>query len=308
LRLRDVPLGDPGPGEIRVAQAAIGINFVDIYHRCGLYALPALPAVLGVEAAGTVVALGSEVEGLRIGDRVAYAGAVGAYAAERLLPAWRAIPVPVALDDAHAATALARGITCQMLVTRVYPVAAGSLVLVHAAAGGVGSLLVRWAKRRGARVIGTVGSDAKAEAARAAGVDELIVGRNADFGRTVAALSDGRGVDVAYDGIGGTTLLKTIDCVRPFGTVVSMGQAGGPIPPLDVEELGPRRSLSLARPSVMRYMTDPATYRTAAAEVFAALAEGLAQLPGEAYPLAEAGRGQAALEGGKTTGCSYLLP
>jgi NADPH2:quinone reductase len=298
----------PGPGEIALRQLAIGVNFIDIYQRSGLYALP--PArVPGVEGAGVVTAVGADVTRFKPGDRVAYAGApVGAYASERLLPAWRATPVPASMRDEVAATALARGLTAHMLLNRVYPAAAGSTVLIHAAAGGLGQLLTQWASQRGVTVIATVGSEAKAQIARAAGAGHVIVGRDADFVAAVAEITGGCGVDVAYDGIGGATLAKTLACVRPFGVAASIGQAGGPIPPLNVEDLGPRRSISLVRPSVMAYMNERATYEAAAPEVLAAAADGLAPLLGRAYPLTQAGAAQAALEAGETTGCLYLLP
>ncbi|WP_224360290.1 quinone oxidoreductase family protein [Hyalangium versicolor] len=309
LEVAELSLPTPGPGEIRIRQAAIGVNFIDIYHRIGLYPLPSMPAVLGVEGAGVVTAVGTDVTTVGVGDRIAYACTPGgAYSSERLLPAWRAIPLPSSVTDEVAATAMVRGLTAQMLLTRVHPVGPGTTVLVHAAAGGLGSLLTKWAKRRGATVIGTVGSESKSAIAREAGADHIIVGRETDFAREVTAFTNGRGVDVAYDGIGGTTLLKTLDCVRPFGTVASIGQAGGPIPPLDVSEIGPRRSLSLARPSVLLYTRDPETYRSAAAEVFATLEEGVAPVIGRAYPLVEAAAAQADLEAGRTTGSLYLVP
>lgn len=303
------PLGAPGPDEIAVRQTAIGVNFIDIYHRAGLYPLPALPAVLGVEGAGVVTAVGANVRSVAPGDRIAYAGApVGAYASERLLPASRAIPLPPGIADELAATAMVKGLTAHMLLTRVYPVGAGTTILVHAAAGGVGSMLTAWAKQKGAVVIGTAGSPDKAEIARAAGADHLIVGRDADVAREVASLTGGRGVDVAYDGIGGAMLLKTLDCVRPFGLVASTGQVAGPVPPLSVEELGPRRSLALARPSVMRYLGDDETYRRAAHDALAVLAQGIAPAPGRRYALGDAARAQADLEAGRTAGSLYLVP
>jgi NADPH:quinone reductase len=302
-------LADPGPGEIVVRNTAIGVNFVDIYHRSGIYPLPTLPAVLGVEGAGTVIAAGPGVTAPAVGDRVAYGGApIGSYASARLLPAARAIALPPEIPETVAAAALIKGITAHMLLTRVYPVEAGTWVLVHSAAGGVGSLLARWAKRRGAVVIGTVSSEKKADAARAAGADHVVVGRDADFAGAVAKLTGGRGVDVAYDGIGGTTLAKTFACVRRFGTVASIGQAAGPIPPIAVEELGPRRALSLARPSVMAYVSDTESYRGAAADVLTLLADGVVPHISATYPLAEAARAHADLEAGRTTGSVLLIP
>jgi NADPH2:quinone reductase len=301
---RDAALADPAPGELRLRHLAIGLNFIDIYHRTGLYPV-ALPAVLGVEAAGIVEALGPGVDDLAVGDRIAYAGAIGGYAEARNLPAWRAVRVPAALSDGEAATVLTRGIAAHMLQTEVFAVGPTTTALIHSAAGGLGGLLVRLARRRGATVIATVGSDAKAAIARGHGADHVIVGRDADFVAEVRAVTGGRGVDVAYDGVGGTTLARTLACVRPFGTVASFGQAAGPIPPLAVEDLGPRRSLVLARPSVMHYMTDPVVYRRAAA---AALDTGIAPSLGRSYRLADVAAAHRDLEAGATTGSVYLVP
>ena len=309
IEAAEVVLPEPGSGEIRIRQSAVGVNFVDIYQRSGLYPLPALPGVLGVEGAGTVEAVGEGVEGLRVGHRIAYAGApVGAYAEARILPAWRAIALPDFVPDDIAAVALARGITAEMLMDRVYPVGRGNTVLVHAAAGGLGTLLVAWAKRRGATVIGTVSTAEKAEIAHEAGADLVVVGRDADFVASVQAWTDGRGVDAAYDGIGGTTLLKTLACVRPFGTVASIGQAGGPIPPIPVEEIGPRRSLNFARPSVMLYMNDRENYRRGATAVIASLGDGLLPRLGSRYALRDAAQAHADLEAGRTIGAPLLIP
>jgi len=306
FEIADVELPPPAAGEIRIRQTAIGVNFVDIYQRAGLYPMP--PAnVPGVEGVGTVAGVGANVSSLAVGDRIAYAGApVGAYASERNLPAWRVIPLPPALSDAQVATVFVKGITAHMLLHRVYPVGPGTMVLAHSAAGGLGQLLVRWAVHLGATVIGTVGSQAKAEIARQAGASHVIVGRDADFGARVAELTDGRGVDVAYDGVGGATLAKTFACVRPFGVVASIGQTAGPIPPIDVPELGPRRSLMLARPSVMAYMNDGEAYHGAAEAVLAAIAGGVLKATGRAYALSEAAAAHTDLESGRTSGALYL--
>lgn len=307
LELAGVELAAPAPDEIRLRQTAIGVNFIDIYQRSGLYPLPG--GIPGVEAVGIVTAAGADVTDVAVGDRIAYAGApVGAYASERNLPAWRAIKLQPALSDESVASVFVKGITAFMLLNRVYPVQAGTKVLVHSAAGGLGQILTRWASRRGASVIGTVGSDAKAELARAAGAHHVIVGRDADFAQAVARLTDGRGVDVAYDGIGGTTLAKTLACVRPFGVVASIGQSAGPIPKLEVEEIGPRRSLSLARPSVMAFMNEREDYRLAAAAVLTALAEHELAGVGTAYALADAARAHRDLESGRSRGALYLVP
>ncbi|MGP8124229.1 MAG: quinone oxidoreductase family protein [Xanthobacteraceae bacterium] len=307
LEVARVDLPPPAAGEIRLRQTAIGVNFSDIYQRQGLYALPA--AIPGVEAVGTVIAVGAEVTALQVGDRVAYAGApVGAYATERNLPAWRGIRLPDRLSDQAVASVFLKGLTAVMLLDRVYPVGRGASVLVHSAAGGLGRLMTRWASHRGATVIAIVGSAAKADIARGDGAHHVIVGRDADFARAVAAATGGRGVDVAYDGVGGTTLLKTLDCVRPFGVVASIGQSAGPIPPIDVNEIGPRRSLALARPSVMAFVNDAADYHAAAAGVLAALAAGILESSGRPYPLREAARAHADLEAGRTSGALYLVP
>jgi NADPH:quinone reductase len=206
------------------------------------------------------------------------------------------------------ASAFVKGITAHMLLNRVYPVRGGTTLLVHSAAGGLGQLLTRWASDLGATVIGTVGSQAKAEIARQAGARHVIVGRDADFAQAVAEFTAKRGVDVAYDGVGGTTLAKTLACVRPFGVVASIGQSGGPIPPVDVNDLGPRRSLSLARPSVMAYLNETEAYRAAAGAVLAGIASGLLKVAGQPYALRAAARAHSDLEAGRTSGALYLKP
>ena len=306
LELAQIGLPPPAAGEIRLRQAAIGVNFIDIYQRLGLYALPDAK-IPGVEAVGVIDAIGADVKGLKVGNRIAYAGApVGAYASERNLPASRAIKLPDTLSDEVVASAFVKGITAHMLLNRVYPVRGGTTLLVHSAAGGLGQLLTRWASHFGATVIGTVGSEAKAEIARRAGAQHVIVGRDADFARIVGELTEKRGVDVAYDGVGGTTLAKTLACVRPFGVVASIGQAAGPIAPVNVDDLGPRRSLSLARPSVMAYLNEAEAYRSAADAVLAGIENGVLSVAGQSYPLSEAARAHADLEAGVTSGALYL--
>ena len=308
LEVAEIELPPPAAGEIRIRQTAIGVNFVDIYQRSGLYPMP--PAnIPGVEGVGVVAAVGADVTSLAVGDRIAYAGApVGAYAVERNLPAWRGIRLPSTLSDARVASVFVKGITAHMLLHRVYAVGPGTVMLAHSAAGGLGQLLTRWAVHRGATVIGTVGSAAKEAIAREAGAQHVIVGRDADFAAEVAELTDKRGVDVAYDGVGGMTLSKTFGCVRPFGVVASIGQSGGPIPPIEAGDLGPRRSLSLARPSVMAYLNEMEAYRSAAHAVLAAIDSGVLKVAGQSYPLSEAARAHADLEAGRTTGALYLKP
>ena len=308
LELAQAELPPPAADEIRLRQTAIGVNFIDIYQRMGLYALPDAK-IPGVEAVGIISAVGADVQGFKVGDRIAYAGApVGAYASERNLPAWRAIKLPDTLSDEVVASSFVKAITAHMLLNRTYPVARGTVLLVHSAAGGLGQLLTRRASHLGATVIGAVGSEAKAEIARQAGARHVIVGRDADFARIVGDLTEKRGVDVAYDGVGGATLLKTLACVRPFGVVASIGQAAGPIPPVDVGDLGPRRSLSLARPSVMAYLNETEAYHLAAKAVLAGIENGVLTVAGQSYPLSEAARAHADLEAGVTSGALYLKP
>jgi NADPH2:quinone reductase len=308
LELAQAELPPLAADEIRLRQTAIGVNFIDIYQRMGLYALPDAK-IPGVEAVGIISAVGADVQGFKVGDRIAYAGApVGAYASERNLPAWRAIKLPDTLSDEVVASSFVKAITAHMLLNRTYPVARGTVLLVHSAAGGLGQLLTRRASHLGATVIGAVGSEAKADIARQAGARHVIVGRDADFARIVGELTEKRGVDVAYDGVGGTTLLKTLACVRPFGVVASIGQAAGPIPPVDVGDLGPRRSLSLARPSVMAYLNETEAYHLAAKAVLAGIENGVLTVAGQSYPLSEAARAHADLEAGVTSGALYLKP
>lgn len=297
----------PGPGQAQIRQTWAGVNFVDIYHRCGLYPLPELPAALGVEAVGTIEAVGEGVAGLRIGQRVAWAGLpVGGYAQQRVIAAERLLPLPDTISDQTAAAAMLRGITAHMLLHQVWPVHPGDTVLVHAAAGGLGMILTQWAKRLGATVIGTVGNEAKAELALAGGLDHAIIHRKEDFICGVRRLTGGAGVDVAFDGVGGATLLKTLDCVRPFGLVASIGQASGALPQVALTDLGPKRSLALARPSVFAYAADLPSYRAAAAALFDQLQDGLKVSVGAQYPLCAAQAAHRALETGETTG-SILL-
>jgi len=297
----------PGAYEIRIRHDAIGMNFLDIYHRRGLYALPAYPAVLGVEGAGTVEAVGSAVTDLKPGDRVAYAGApVGAYAATRLLPAARAVRLPDGVSSKVAAASMLKGLTAYMLLTKTHRVELGTTVLIHAAAGGLGSILVRWAKHLGATVIGTVSSEEKAGLARSHGADHLIVGRNADVVVAVKALTNDDGVDVAYDGIGAGMLAKSIQSVRPFGVVATIGQAGGPIPPVAVDALRPGKSLT--HPSIMAYITDTSAYLTAAEAVVKMLASGITATIAREYPLEEAAQAQQYLEDGRAAGSLILVP
>jgi NADPH:quinone reductase len=310
LRAEKIDLPPAGPGELRIRHAAAGVNYVDVYHRTGLYPLPAFPAVIGVEAAGVVEEVGAGVSGFAVGDPVAWAGLpAGGYAEARLLPAERAVRLPDGVEAVTAASLLLRGITAHMLLTRVRPLGPGDTLLVHAAAGGLGLVLTQWAKSLGATVIGTVGSPDKADIARAHGLDHAILYREADFVAETRALTDGRGVDLVVDGIGGDTLRRSLDAARVFGMVASVGQAGGPIPALDVADLGPRRSLSLSRPSVFGYMADLATYQTAACAVLDRVAAGALRVgPVVQLPLEAAAEAHRLLEGRGVGGALVLTP
>jgi NADPH2:quinone reductase len=309
LVTEEVEIPSPAADEIRVRQQAVGLNFVDIYHRTGLYRLPQLPAVLGVEGAGIIEEIGSNVSGFAVGDRVAYAGPpVGAYAEARLLPAARLIKLPSSIASETAAGAMLRGVTAHMLLTRVCPVSRGSTILIHAAAGGLGLVLVQWARRLGATTIGTVGSEAKAALAQEHGLDHAILYKSEDFVARALALTGNKGVNVAIDGVGAETLVKTLDCVQPFGAVVSVGQASGSLPSLPVDSLGPGRSLALVRPGIFRYVADLATYQKAATAVVGMLEAGLKIDTSHRFALADAATAHRALEVGMTSGSPLLIP
>jgi NADPH2:quinone reductase len=304
-----LPVPPPGPGQVRIRHAAIGVNFVDVYHRTGLYPLAALPAALGVEGAGVIEAVGPGVSGIAVGQRVAYAGApVGSYAAVRNLPAERAVALPDAIPFDVAAGAMLRGITAHMLLAYVRQVRAGDTILLHAAAGGLGLIVVQWAKAMGARVIGTVGNRAKAELALAHGVDRVVLYREQDFVVAARDFTDGEGVDYAIDGIGGDTLRRTFDAVRPYGMAASIGQVAGDIGTIDPSELGPYRSIAFARPGVFRFMSSLQRYREGAQATLDRLAAGMRVRIGTQLALADAGEAHRLMEAGQTVGSVLLRP
>lgn len=309
MRWVDLPVGEPASGEVRIRHTAVGLNYIDVYHRNGLYPVP-LPSGIGMEAAGVVSAAGPDVRGLAVGDRVAYASApIGAYAEERLMPAARVLRLPGNVGDQAAAALLLKGLTAHALLFRTFPVRAGHVVLVHAAAGGVGSLLCAWAHQLGARVIGTVGSAVKAEHALAVGCAAVIRYDEEPVAEAVRALTRGRGVDVVYDGVGAATFEASLDSLAPLGMMVSFGNASGAVPPFAPSELARRGSLFFTRPSVMDYVADRASLEAGAEALFAALSEGvIAADIGQRYPLREAARAHRDLEARRTTGASLLLP
>jgi NADPH2:quinone reductase len=305
IRVIEAPEREPGPGEARIRQSVIGVNFVDIYYRTGLYRPPgAYPGVLGFEGAGIIDAVGPDVTSLRIGDRVAYHGMpLGAYAESRVLPEGRLVKLPDSISDRVAGSTMLRGLTAHMLLHKVRAIQPGDWILVHASAGGVGQFVTRWAKRLGANVVGTVGSTGKMPQARAAGADEVLLHGQSDWVERVRAIADGKGVHLAVDGIGGGMLTQTLKVVRPFGVVANIGQPAGPIPPVQVEELS---SIALTRPSVIAYANDPELYRCGCADLLAALQSGLSNPIGAEYSLRDASQAHAALEGGTTTGSVIL--
>jgi NADPH2:quinone reductase len=308
LRLVDVPVPSAGPGQIVVQVEAAGVNFIDVYHRTGLYPNP-LPLVPGMEGAGVVAGVGPGVSLFREGDRVAWANVLGSYAEHVLLAADRAVAVPPGLRADTAAAAMLQGMTAQYLCTSTYPLKKGDTCLVHAAAGGVGLLLVQMAKRRGARVIGTVGTEAKAVLAREAGADAVVLYAQQDFLEEVKRFTGGRGVDVVYDSVGKTTAEKSLDCLVPRGMMVFYGNASGPVPPIDPLVLSRKGSLFLTRPSLVHYIADRASLEARAADVLGDAAAGRLKVRiDRIYPLAEAAEAHRALEGRQTTGKVLLVP
>jgi NADPH2:quinone reductase len=310
LRWEDVDVGDPGPGQIRIRHGAVGLNYIDVYHRTGLYPLPSLPWILGMEGAGRVEAVGAGVTGFKVGDRVAYASPpVGAYAEVRLMAADRVVILPEAIDDRTAAAMMLQGMTAQYLLRRTYPVQPGDVILLHAAAGGVGLIASQWARQLGATVIGTVGSDDKAELARAHGCHHVIVYTRENFVERVRELTEGRGVAVVYDSVGQATFMGSLDCLRPLGMMVSFGNASGPVPPFDPGLLAAKGSLFLTRPTLMTYTAQRADLVTSAAELFEVVARGAVKVEiHQTYPLAEAAQAHRDLEARRTTGSTVLLP
>ncbi|WP_261521778.1 quinone oxidoreductase family protein [Burkholderia multivorans] len=305
----DVEVGAPQAGEVRIKQHAVGLNYIDVYFRTGLYPQP-LPGGLGMEAAGEVTAVGEGVSALKVGDRVAYvAQPPGAYAQERVLSAERVVKLPDGIGYDDAASVMLQGLTAHYLLRRTYPVKAGDTILIHAAAGGVGLLVCQWAKALGATVIGTVGSDEKAELAKAHGCDHPIVYTRENFTQRVKEITNGAGVPVVYDSIGKDTYIGSLDCLAPLGYFVSFGNASGPLPPIDSKEFSSRGSLFFTRPTLFSYIAKRADLESATAELFDVILSGKVKTSiNQRYPLAEVGRAHADLEARKTTGSTVLVP
>jgi NADPH2:quinone reductase len=308
MRWEDFDPGRPEPGEVLLRHEAVGLNFIDVYHRTGLYPLPSLPAVPGMEGAGIVEEIGEGVSEVAGGDRVAYAGVPpGAYAEIRRIPAHRLVKLPDSISTRQAAAMMLQGMTARYLLHGCYSVKAGDTILIQAAAGGVGLIVCQWANHLGATVIGTVGSPEKAELARAHGCLHPILYNDEDFVARTREITNGNGVDVAYDSVGQSTFMKSLDCLRPMGMMVTFGQASGPIPPFDLGLLAAKGSLFITRPSLMAYTAKREDLLEHAQDLFAVVQSGAVKIEvRQTYPLAEAAQAHRDLEARKTTGSTVF--
>ena len=308
LKYEDVTIPESGEGEVRVKVEAVGVNFIDIYHRIGRYK-GSLPLTLGQEAAGTVDAVGSNVTDVKPGDRVAYASVQGSYAEYAIVPAWRLVPVPNNVDIQQAGAVLLQGLTAHYLTSSTYPLKEGETALVHAAGGGTGQLLVRLAKLRGARVIGTVSSEEKATRAREAGADQIILYTQVDFEAEVKRLTNNVGVDVVYDSVGKDTFDKSLNCIRRRGYMVLFGASSGPVPPVDPQTLNAKGSLFLTRPYLGHYTTDRDELMERAGDLFKWMAAGKLKVQiDKTFPLAQSADAHRYLEGRQSKGKILLIP
>ena len=305
----EVPTPEPGPGEVLVRHAAVGVNFVDVYFRSGLYKAPNLPFTPGMEGAGTVLVVGPGVSGLAAGDRVAYGtGAMGAYATERVIAADRLLKLPESIPFETGAAMMLAGMTAHYLLRRTYPVKRGDTILIHAAAGGVGLIMCQWATHLGARVIGVVSTPEKAALAKANGAEHALIG-HADLAAEVKKITDGAMVPVVYDSVGKDTFMASVDCLAPLGTMVSFGNASGPVPPVDISILSAKGSLFLTRPTLATYAARRADLEHMAGELFSVVGSGVVKIRvNQTFPLAEAAAAHRALEARQTTGSTVLIP
>jgi NADPH:quinone reductase len=310
MQWEDVPVGDPGEGQARIRHTAIGVNFIDTYHRSGLYPLPSMPGGLGSEGAGVVEAVGKGVTHIKAGDRVAYAGGPpGSYAEARLMPADRLVKLPGGIDDPGAAAMMLKGMTVQYLIRRTYRVQPGDTVLFHAAAGGVGLIACQWLKALGATVIGTVGSEEKAKLVKAHGCDHTILYSQEDVAKRVRELTGGKGVPVVYDSVGKSTVQGSLDSLRPLGLWVSFGNSSGPVPPFEIGILAQKGSLYLTRPTLFTYTATRADLEATAKELFDIVLSGKVKIEtSRTYALKDAQQVHRDLEGRKTTGSIVMLP
>ena len=311
LRWEEVEVRDPGPGEVLVRHEAVGLNFIDTYHRSGLYPVPPLPAVIGMEAAGVVEAAGAPADGepaFRAGDRVAYGSMLGGYCGRRVMPAGRLVRIPDGVDAAAAAAAMLKGMTSWYLCRRTYRVSAGETVLVHAAAGGVGTILSQWCKNLGANVIGTAGSAEKGRVAREHGCDHVILYKEEDFVERVREITGGEGVPVVFDGVGAATFEGSLKCLARFGMMITFGNASGAVPPFNLLRLS-AKCLTVARPSLMPYVERREDLEEAAGELLGHIQAGDIRITiGQRFALKEAAEAHRALESRQTQGCTVLVP
>ncbi len=309
LKWEEVDLADPGVGEVRLKHTAIGLNFLDCYQRSGLYPME-LPVTLGSEGAGIIEAIGPEVDGFKVGQRVAYAGGpIGAYSEARNVAAALLVSVPDTIDDQTAAAMMLKGITAHMLLFKCYAVQPGDTILIHAAAGGVGTIVCQWANAIGATVIGTVGSAEKAEKAKANGCHHPINYSTENFKDRVMEITDGKGVPVVYDSIGADTWENSIDCLQNFGSFITFGNASGPVPPIAPLTLMAKGSVSVMRPTLLNYTADPDLKIAAAKALFDVVASGKVKIEiGQTFPLSDTAAAQTALESRQTMGSTVLIP
>jgi NADPH2:quinone reductase len=306
LKWENFELGAPGPGQVRLKQAAVGLNFIDVYHRTGLYPIP-LPFVPGMEAAGTVESIGTGVTNLKPGDRVAYASVIGAYSEARLVAADRLVKLPDFIDDRTAAAMMLQGMTARYLIRDIYAVGRGDTILIHAAAGGVGLIVCQWAAALGATVIGTVSNDEKAALAKANGCHHPIVYTREDFHARVLEITGGEKLPVVYDSVGKDTFMKSLDCLRPRGIMVLFGASSGPVPPFDLSILSQKGSLMVTRPTLATFVATPQLLAENSADLFYAVGSGKVKIyVNQTYPLKDAARAHHDLEARKTTGSTVL--
>jgi NADPH2:quinone reductase len=308
MQWEEVAVGNPGPGEVRVRNTAVGLNYIDTYHRSGLYPMP-LPLTLGSEGAGVVEAVGPKVKEFKVGDRVAYAQPIGAYAEVLIRPVARLVKIPAGIKDETAAAMMLKGMTAWYLCRRTYRVKKGDTIVVHAAAGGVGQILCQWSKHLGATVIGTVGSDEKVALAKKAGCKHVVVMSREKLSERVKAITKGKGVPVVYDGVGKDTFVDSLDCLQPLGLMASFGNASGAVAPVNIGILAQKGSLFLTRPTLVNYTSKREDLLTAARELFAVVKKGAVKITiNQRYPLREAAQAHRDLESRKTTGSTVLLP
>jgi len=308
MKWEDVPTPEPGPGEALIHHHAVGLNYIDVYFRTGLYKAPSMPLIIGQEGAGTVTAVGAGVTVVKAGDRVAYAGPIGGYASDRVLPADRLVKLPDAISFETGAAMMLQGMTAQYLLRRTHPVKRGETIVVHAAAGGVGLILCQWAKHLGATVIGVVSSEEKAALARANGAAHTVIGA-AGLVAEVKKITGGAMVPAVYDSVGKDTWNASLDCLAPLGLMVSYGNASGPVAPFDLGVLGAKGSLFLTRPSLATYTAKRSDLETVAGDLFSVVSSGAVNIQvNQTFPLKDAAQAHIALEARRTTGSTVLIP